>query len=288
MLHDQSRKTIKSRLAVSGMEFHTGKHATLHLSPAKAGEGIQFRCNGISAEAKIENLAYAHKNTLSINVGGKIVSTAEHLLSALSGSEITDVYIDIVEGSEIPILDGSARAWVKRINKVGIQPLSHCIPQLKLLRPVHFKHGISEYFLTQSDYFIIDVEIDFPRTIIGHQSASFDSSRDSYLEAVAWARTFIADGAHGDKLDRTAILNRLKSVDIAKPETSPCILYEQMRYITPLRRDNEPAVHKMLDLIGDLTLLGGRLGAHVKAKCPGHHANHLLVTKLINERLVAL
>ena len=287
MNYKQPRKTIKSKLEVRGIEFHTGQSCRLSLSPASRGTGIQLHCNGTSAEAKVENLALAHRGTTSIEVGQTVISSVEHLLSALYGEGITDIYIDILQGTELPIIDGSAKFWVAQIDKVGIRLLSGTRHRLRLSQPFEFAEGISRYTLTPNDSLNISVEIDFPKTIIGNQSASFDSSKESYRDKVAWARTFIADGAHGAKLDRIKVLTRLKSVDIDKPKTSPCILYEQMRYITPLRQHNEPAVHKLLDFMGDLSLLGGMLEAQIRVICPSHNANHLLVRKILTEGLVS-
>lgn len=285
-MSNNPRKTIAAPVLISGIEFHTGKNAIVRLTPAKSDTGVRLRLKNSSISASIENLGLSHKSTTSIALPGKTISTTEHLLSALFGLGITDIYIEMVKGTEIPILDGSARPWIQAINDVGIKVLAGTAARLQLSQEVTYTHGISEYHLKPSTDLTIDLEINFPDTIIGTQRYSYIHSSNTYTEDIAWARTFIGDGANGGKLNRNKILSRLKSVDINKPESCPCILYEQMNYITALRHKNEPAAHKLLDFIGDLSLLGGELCADITVKRPSHQGNHLLVKKLIEDNLV--
>ena len=281
------QQTIAKPVTASGAEFHTGKQSTVCLLPQSLDRGITMQVGDAEAAVNPSNLAEGHRSTTSIQVGNTVIGSAEHLLSALFGLGITNLCIQIVSGTEIPILDGSAKPWVDLIETAGVKKQDKENIPKKLVREVEFRHGDSEYSLTPSDSFKVEIEIDFPKTIIGRQTATFTSSDPAYYrKSIAPARTFIGDGAGGKLLDRQKILNRLKSVDINKPESCPCILYEQMRYITPLRFENEPAAHKLVDFTGDFSLLGSNMACKVKAVRPSHLANHLLVKKLANEGLV--
>ncbi|HVX58441.1 MAG TPA: UDP-3-O-acyl-N-acetylglucosamine deacetylase [Candidatus Saccharimonadales bacterium] len=283
MIHQQ---TIKKPITASGIEFHTGEQSTVQLLPRPLDSGLTMQVGDSEASVSPSNLADGHRSTTSIQVGDKVISSVEHLLSALFGLGITNLHIEVVSGTEIPILDGSAKPWVDLIEVAGIKKQDKEDIPKKLARTVEFRHGDSEYSLAPNDNFEVEVEIDFPKTIIGRQTASY-TIRDPeyYHKNIAPARTFIGDGAGGKLLNRHKVLNRLKSVDIDKPESCPCILYEQMRYITPLRFMNEPATHKLVDFMGDFSLLGSNLACAVKATRPSHLANQLLVKKLASERL---
>ncbi len=199
---------------------------------------------------------------------------------------VTNLYVDIIEGTELPILDGSAQPWVNLILNAGIESQVAPVIPKKLLKTVEFTSGASEYLLTPRDSLEVMVEIDFPKTIIGKQSVHYAHNSQNYRDTIANARTFIGDGANGMKLDRDKIIARLKSVDITKPDSCACILYEQMRYITPLRFENEPAAHKLLDFLGDFSLIGGVVGCKAIVKRPSHAATQGLVRKLVIEKLI--
>lgn len=281
------QQTIKKPITVSGIEFHAGRQSTVRLLPQSPNSGITLQIGDDVATPNCSNLAEGHRSTTSIKVGTAVIGSVEHLLSALFGLGVTNLRIQVIKGTEIPILDGSAEPWVSMIDDVGIEQQNAEVVQKKLVHDVKFLHGESEYMLTPSNRFKAEVEIDFPKTIIGRQTATYTvADLKSYRNVIAPARTFIGDGAGGKILDRQKILNRLKSVDINKPESCPCVLYEQMRYITPLRFDNEPAAHKLVDFIGDFSLLGHRLACKVKAVRPTHKANHLLVKKILAENLI--
>lgn len=281
-----TQQTIVTPASISGVEFHTGEQSTITLQPAPVDTGILFRAGNSVAIASIENLISAHRSTTSLKVGSASISSIEHLLSALFGLGITNLYIDVITGTELPILDGSAQPWVELVLKAGIESqVAPTIPK-KLLKTVEFKSGASEYLLTPSDNLEVTVEVDFPNTIIGKQNAHYIHNSQNYRDTIAKARTFIGDGANGMKLDREKILARLKSVDIAKPDSCACILYEQMRYITPLRFENEPASHKLLDFLGDFSLIGGVLRCKAIVKQPSHIVTQELVRKLRDEKLV--
>jgi UDP-3-O-[3-hydroxymyristoyl] N-acetylglucosamine deacetylase len=281
------QQTIKKSITTSGVEFHAGRQSTVQLLPRPLGSGITMQVGDAEVAVNPSNLADGHRSTTSIQVGDTAISSVEHLLSALFGLGITNLCIQVVSGSEIPILDGSAKPWVDLIETAGIKKQDKEDIPKKLTRTVEFRHGDSEYRLTPSDNFKVEVEIDFPKTIIGRQTAIYTIGVPKhYRKNIAPARTFIGDGAGGKLLDRQKILSRLKSVDIDKPESCPCILYEQMRYTTPLRFENEPAAHKLLDFIGDFSLLGSNLACSVKATRPSHLANQLLVKKLAREHII--
>lgn len=275
----KTRRTIERGVSLAGITFHTGEPSVVHLRPALSATGIRFWDGSASEIAHINNLVHDHGHTTSLRVGSRVIGCVEHLLSAFWGLGITDIDIE-VEGSEVPILDGSALPWISLVKDAGISSLEGEVQVFRVDQPFVFSSGISRYEIVPADDFSVDVTIEFPHTIIGTQHASWHGS-EMFEETVAWARTFIADGAQGEPLNREKILARLASVDIDRPDECPCILYQPDRYLTPLRRPNEPATHKLLDFIGDFSLIGMTASVHIIAHCPGHAANQALVRALL-------
>jgi len=277
-----TQRTLKSMVTAEGVGFHTGKACVVRLSPQPVNAGILFTFRNKMVRASIENVDEIIPQTTSIRVGSKIVSTVEHVLSALYGLRITNACIEIIDGTEIPIIDGSAAPWVVLINHAGILNQNAIIVPRILRQPLTVTCDHSTYHLMPfKQYLMISAKIDFKHTIIGEQTYTFRHTGDNYVRTIANARTFIADGADGAVLNRRKIFKRLKSVDLAHPEMSPCILYQGMKYITPLRFAKEPVAHKLLDMLGDLSLLGFPLHCIIEAQRPSHLGNRLVVKRLL-------
>lgn len=264
-------RTIARPVTIRGTGIHTGSEATVTLAPAeRPGAGVVFlvRPSGGAVQeipARASNVSDTARCTVLGGPGGASVSTVEHLLSALAGSGVTDCRVE-VEGPEIPIGDGSASFWVEAIGEAGITPLGGAVEPLTLAEPILLAGANGAFvaaFPSESPRFTVAVT--FAHPLVGTQVARFDPARgDAYAAAIAPARTF----GFIEEVEalRAAGLARGGSFENA------LVIYPD-RYSTPLRLPDEPARHKLLDLIGDLALAGRPLVADVVAVRPSHRLN---------------
>lgn len=260
---------------MEGIGIHTGTPSRVTLSPAPNGAGIVFRSRGVEIPAHVDNVIDTSRCTV-LGKNGVTVSTVEHLMSMLtvkaSDSNLVDVYID-VEGSELPIGDGSSLLWT---NALPYDYVSDTRENTDLESPllVTGKQGsfISAY---PSGYLKITVAAVFEHPLVGTQVARWDDS-DSYRNEIAPARTF-------GFIEEVEAL-RKAGLALGGSEENAVVVYPD-RYSSPLRFPNELARHKLLDLMGDLALAGLPLpNMEVFAVKPSHRLNvefaRALVTSL--------
>jgi len=297
------QSTLKQSIEIEGKGLHTGKFTTLGLHPAAANHGIKFRRIDLENQPVINADAGSVVATQRCTVIGKdnaTVSTVEHLLAALKGMGVSNVLVDI-DGEEVPILDGSALPFVEKIKAVGVQELEEEQNYLEIEEPIHWKDEESgaEYTILPSDKFEITTLIDFDSSVIGKQYASLDDLADFATE-IAPNRTFVflhelqklaeAGLIKGGELDnalvfvdrvpeRSTLTALAEKLDV---DTAIEVKQEGILNTTELRFQNEAARHKLLDVIGDLTLTGLDLRVKVIAKKPGHAANTKLAKELLS------
>lgn len=295
------QSTLKQSIEIEGKGLHTGQNTSLALHPAAANHGIKFRRIDLENQPIIKADAASVVATQRCTVIGKgdvTVSTVEHLLAALTGMGVSNVLVDI-DGGEVPILDGSALPFVEKIQEVGVQELEEEQNYLEIEEPIHWKDEESgaEYTILPSDKFEITTLIDFDSSVIGKQYASLDNLNDFATE-IAPNRTFVflhelqqlaeAGLIKGGELDNALVfvdsvpesstLNAL--AEKLAVDTAIEVKQEGILNTTDLRFQNEAARHKLLDVIGDLTLTGLDLRIKVIAKKPGHAANTKLAKEL--------
>jgi UDP-3-O-[3-hydroxymyristoyl] N-acetylglucosamine deacetylase len=201
---------------------------------------------------------------------GVSVQTVEHLLAACFGMGVTDLLVE-VDGSELPIGDGSAQLWVDAFKEAGVVCLNEPAPLFSPTETVTIQDGNALITVAPSDRFTATVTFTTNHPLVGVQTATFDEGTDDFITAIAPARTFgfweevsalLAQGlAKGGNFDNALVVF---------PD----------RYSSPLRFPDELARHKLLDLMGDLMLLGRRLTAKVTAKASGHSLHHRLCQTL--------
>ena len=262
--------TIGREIRLKGTGVHSGAPVSLVLHPATADTGVRFLT---SKRGKIVADIPAHvdhvKNlTLCTVLGddrGATVSTVEHLLSALRGLCVDNCYVEI-DSKEVPIMDGSAAAFVTAIDSVGIKELSTPRKFIKILKPIRVEDGDSWGEIVPHSGFKLDVEIDFKSPLIGRQRLSLELNPGAYRHELARARTFgfmsdveklwKAGLALGASLDNTVAIG-------------------DDRIINPdgLRYPQEFVRHKMLDAVGDLTLAGAPLLGAYRSVRGGHKLN---------------
>jgi UDP-3-O-[3-hydroxymyristoyl] N-acetylglucosamine deacetylase len=269
-------QTIAAPLEFTGVGLHSGAPVAMRLLPAPAGSGIVFRrvdLDNFEIPATGRNVAKVSYAT-SLMRQGVLISTTEHLLSALVGMGVDNVIVEL-DNLELPILDGSALPYVEAFLSVGIRTQRRRREIVRVLHPVEVHEGNKFIGIYPGPGYSIQYDIDFPAPI-GQQSASIDLAADTYGTAIAPARTF------GYKSDEKMLRN-MGLIRGASSE-STIILGANGPENGPLRFPDEYVCHKVLDLIGDLALAGRRIEGHVVARRAGHAMHAALVSRLMKDR----
>jgi len=248
----------------------------MRLLPAPAGSGIVFRrtdLDDFEIPATGRNVAKVSYAT-SLMRQGVLISTTEHLLSALIGMGIDNVIVEL-DNLELPILDGSALPYVETCQSVGIKTQRRRREYIRVLKPVEVREGNKFIGLYPGSGYRIEYAIDFPAPI-GVQSTSVDLATETYGSEIAPARTF------GYKADE----QRLRDMGLIRGAgpANAIILGPRGPENGPLRFSDEYVRHKVLDLIGDLALAGRRIEGRVVAERAGHAMHTALVSRLLKDR----
>jgi UDP-3-O-[3-hydroxymyristoyl] N-acetylglucosamine deacetylase len=248
----------------------------MRLLPAPAGSGVVFRrtdLDNFEIPANGRNVAKVSYAT-SLMRQGVLISTTEHLLSALIGMGIDNVITEL-DNLELPILDGSALPYVQAIMNAGIRTQRRRRETIRVLRPVEVREGNKFIGVYPGSGYSIRYTIDFPAPI-GRQTTSVDLAAETYGEFIAAARTF------GYKADE----QRLRDMGLIRGANAEnaIILGARGPENGPLRFPDEYVRHKVLDLIGDLALAGRRIEGHVVAERAGHAMHTALVSRLLKDR----
>ena len=275
-LQTQMRQTtIANNIEVKGVGLHTGVDVNLILRPAPENTGYVFvrtDLDNFEIPASVEYISHCSYATTLIR-RGVVLSTCEHLLSALRGSGVDNAFVEL-DSIEIPILDGSSEAWIELLNRAGLKELDAERRTLKVLQRVDFEEQGRSMSVEPSDKFEIDCVIDFPHPFINRQAFHFVLDNGSYGKQIASARTF---GFEREiEMLRNANLALGGSLENAIVLTDDGMLNEQ-----PLRFNDEFVRHKILDIIGDVALLGMPLQGKIKAERSGHAIHAALMSKLL-------
>jgi UDP-3-O-[3-hydroxymyristoyl] N-acetylglucosamine deacetylase len=267
--------TITDIVSTSGIGLHTGAAVELSLRPAPENTGYIFvrtDLDDFEIPASAEYISHCSYATTLVR-RGVVLSTCEHLLSALRGSGIDNCFIHL-DNIEIPILDGSSENWVEIIEKAGVTRQNAERRIFRVLERVEFEQGGRRMAIEPSNDFEIDCVIDFPHPFINLQRYRFVLENGSFGKQIASARTF---GFTSEiEMLRKANLARGGSLDNAIVLTQDGMLNE-----TPLRFDDEFVRHKILDIIGDFALLGMPIQGKITAEKSGHAIHASLMSKLL-------
>ena len=269
-------RTIRSEIDFSGVGLHSGAPVSMRLVPAPAGSGIVFRridLDNFEIPAIGRNVAKVSYAT-SLMRGSVLISTTEHLLSALIGYGVDNVIVE-VDNLEVPILDGSAFPYVQAFHSVGLKQQRRRREYIKILKEVEVRDGSKFIGVYPGSGYGIRYTIDFPQPI-GYEMFTGDLAVGDYVEQIAPARTF------GFKEDE-AMLRDMGLIRGVSDE-SAIILSRQGVENGPLRFPDEFVRHKVLDLIGDLALAGRRIQGRVVAERAGHAMHTALVQRLLRDR----
>lgn len=274
--------TLRSQATVVGVGVHSGSSVSLTLGPASIDAGLVFvrtgpegRDRGVAATA--DAVIATEFATVLGDREGPVVSTAEHVLAALRGMGIDNATIEI-DGPEVPIMDGSAAAFVAAIDQAGLLTQSAPRRFIEVVKPVQVAIGESSGEIRPYAVgFRAEIEIDFANPAIGRQEYSFELSPERFRREISRARTF-------GFMNETARLWRAGFALGASFENS--VVFDEERLLNPegLRFADECARHKVLDAIGDLALAGLPLLGLYRSKRGGHKLNHAVLTALMADR----
>ncbi len=304
----EKQRTLAKEIQLSGRGLHSGKQVNVLIKPAGINQGYRFKRVDLDNHPTIRGLASNVVNTArgtTLQENGAQIMTIEHLCAALFGLDIDNALIE-VDGVEIPILDGSSKPYIEAIESVGSIEQEEERIYYEIKEKISYKedNGI-EVTIYPDDNYSIDVHIDYNSKVLGYQFASLDKISD-FKEQISACKTFVFlheieflaknNLIKGGDLDNALViidnplpqeeLDRLADL-LGKPKIK--VMPEGILNNTELTFQNEPARHKLLDVVGDLALIGTRFKGKVIAKKPGHHANTELakkVQKLIEDKQI--
>lgn len=244
---------------------------------APSGTGIVFRrtdLDGFEIEANSQNVARVSYAT-SLMKKGVLISTTEHVLSAIIGVGIDNAIIEL-DNLEIPILDGSAKPFVEMIQKAGIRKQRRPRKYLRIRRELELREGNKFIAVYPSDTYSVSYSINFPHPLIGKEAFQVELTNGSYLKHIAPARTF------GSREDEQAMRN-MGLIRGASSENCIVLTREGIEN-GPLRFPDEFVRHKVLDLVGDLALLGRQVLGKIIADRAGHAMHTALVSRILRDK----
>jgi UDP-3-O-[3-hydroxymyristoyl] N-acetylglucosamine deacetylase/3-hydroxyacyl-[acyl-carrier-protein] dehydratase len=300
-----NQKTIKRPHSLTGVGLHTGKEVTLTFRPAPINFGKRFVRVDLDGKpeikALVENVVDTARGT-SLAENGAKVQTVEHVLAAVAGLEIDNLIIEL-DQAETPIMDGSSRYFIEALDQCGIQEQPALREYLELHTPVFYEEPEHKIELVAMPYprFKVTTMINFETKVLGAQYAIMENLED-FRKEISMCRTFVFlheleyllsnELIRGGDLNNAIVfvnrsvsqeeLNRLAKL-FKKPSVK--VLNEGILNNLELHFENEPARHKLLDVVGDLSLLGKPIKAHIIARRPGHTANAAFA-KLIRHQLL--
>lgn len=266
--------TLKSSVQFAGLGLHTGKQARLTLRPAPARTGVVFRRVDVAGPNKViaarwDNVVKSPLNTRLINDAGVMVSTIEHVMAALAGCGVHNVFADI-DGPEVPIVDGSAAPFVRGIVGAGLAQLRRPLRAIEILEDVTVTHGPAMARLSPATTLQMEFTIDFADAAIGHQDKTLNLANGNFVRELCDSRTFC----------RQADVDAMRANGLALGGTMEnAVVVDGEKVLTPggMRHSDECVRHKMLDALGDLYTAG----APIIGRYTGVRSGHALTNQLL-------
>ena len=294
------QQTIKQPVSIKGVGLHTGQVVTLTFQPTAANPGIKFQRMDLPDRPIIPadcDLVTSVERGTTLEKAGVKVATVEHLMAALVGLQIDNVLITM-DGTEVPILDGSSEPFIEALEKAGLQEQSEHRDVFELRTTMNFvdKENGVEILAMPSDHYRVTTMVDYKSDVLGQQHASLNKVGD-FKKEIASARTFcflhelevLYDAGlikGGDVNNAIVIVDKPVSDSqisklqklFNKPDIN--VVEEGILNNVKLHHPNEPARHKLLDVVGDLGLIGTPINANIIATRPGHKSNIEFARKL--------
>ncbi len=271
------QRTVKRSFKIEGIGLHSGDQFTVDVMPAPVDTGVRFRRTDVRLCDYTRITPYNVSSTqlaTTIDCDGLPISTIEHLMAGLYGMGIDNAFVD-VSGPEVPILDGSALPVVQMIKTAGIVQQEKKRQVLRITRPVSVSLDGKTVDAKPSNDFIITFELDYSHPAVGQQVFTYKHDYETYEDEIALARTF-GFSREVDAL-RAMGLARGGSLDNA------IVIGDETGVMNPegLRRGDEFVRHKILDMYGDLSLIGYRIIGDITAVRSGHHINNVFARALL-------
>lgn len=279
-IENEIQKTISEEILIEGIALHSGKKAAIKLKPAAAGSGIVFCRTDLFKKTKITAEPGSVVNLIrSTTIGSKKnkkakISTIEHLMAAIWGSNIDNLKIE-VSGPEIPVIDGSAFPYYKRLSETELKKQSQKRKIFKIKESIYVRENNSYLIIMPYDGFKISYTLDYDHPVIGSSYFEFEAGRMDFAEEISKARTF-GFASEVKKLHQKGLA--------LGGSLENAVLIGDYKTINPLRFENEFVRHKILDVIGDM-FLNGRIKGHLVAIKSGHRL-HVKLAEKIKEKML--
>src|SRR6187431_1624137 len=272
-----AQRTLRRQISCVGIGLHSGNKVNLTLKPAGIDFGIRFRrtdLGGHEVPATVQHLAGIQLAT-GLARNEVSVETVEHLLAALVSMNIDNVVVEL-SSPEVPIMDGSAAPFIYLIQEAGIKPLSNPRRYLKVLQPISLSRGDKRISLYPSDHFKVTYSIAFDHPMLRHQSRTIRLTEESFVEEIAPARTF-------GFLEEVEMM-RQQGLALGGSLENAIVIGDTGVLNNALRFDDEFVRHKILDVIGDMALVGHPIIGHLVAHRGGHALHTEFAARVLEER----
>ena len=267
--------TLNHSVNFSGVGLHSGVPVNMRVSPAPPSTGIVFERTDLEnfrIQASYKHVARVSYAT-SLMRQGVLISTTEHLLSALYSMGIDNAFIQL-DNLEVPIVDGSGLPFIKAIREAGIRTYRRRRKYLRIRRPVSVEAPGKRITILPSDCFLLTCDIFFDHPLVGRQTLEMEVTPERYATDIAPARTF----GFAWELDQMRNMGLIRGASL---DSAVCFGREDVMNPGGLRFKDECCRHKVLDLIGDLALIGKPLLGHVIAERAGHAMHTALVSRIM-------
>jgi UDP-3-O-[3-hydroxymyristoyl] N-acetylglucosamine deacetylase len=271
------QRTLRRVVYCAGIGLHSGRKVTLVLKPAPANHGIRFQradLGGSDIPAHVSHLGNSQQLQTGLVREQATVETIEHLLAALRGLGVDNVLVELNQ-AEVPIMDGSSAPWVYLIQDAGLKDLGEPRRTIRVLRQVQLQHGDKRIALYPSDRFKISYTISFDHPMLRHQQKTIEFDERTFVDEIAPARTF----------------GFLKEVEMLRQRglalggsLENAIILGETGVLNPLRFEDEFVRHKILDVIGDMALVGHPILGHLVVHRGGHALHTAFAAELLRQR----
>jgi UDP-3-O-[3-hydroxymyristoyl] N-acetylglucosamine deacetylase len=274
-MHGQ--RTLRRSISCAGIGLHSGNKVTLSLRPASADSGIRFRRSDVGGREVPATVSHVGGITLATGLAHDTVrvDTVEHLMAALVSLGVDNAIVEL-NSPEVPIMDGSAAPFVYLIQEAGIKRLPTPRRYLKVLRPISVSRGDKRISVYPSDHFKVTYSIAFDHPLLRHQSRTLRVTEESFIEDVAPARTF-------GFLEDVEMM-RQQGLALGGSLENAIVIGDTGVLNNALRFDDEFVRHKILDVIGDMALVGHPIIGHLVAHRGGHALHTEFAARVLEER----
>ena len=270
------QRTIRRQISCAGIGLHSGNKVALSLKPAPADSGVRFRrsdLGGLEVAATVKHVGGINYAT-GLTRDAVRVDTVEHLLAALVSLGIDNVIVEL-NSPEVPIMDGSAAPFIYLIQEAGVKQLASPRRYLKVLRPMALSRGDKRIALYPSDHFKVTYSIAYDHPLLRHQSRTIRITEESFVEDIAPARTFTF-------LKEVEML-RQQGLALGGSLENAIVIGDTGVLNHALRFDDEFVRHKILDVIGDMALVGHPVIGHLVAHRGGHALHTAFAAQVLED-----